>query len=97
MAGAGLASLIMSLSSSKSLPSLDRSPKSNWVEKAGGLPSDIEALAKKLHYEKGKPIGTAIAIAVGQARDWCASSKDPKVKERWCKAIAEWDRKRAGS
>lgn len=34
--------------SSKVYPGLDRSPKENWVDKAGGLPSYIERIAKHL-------------------------------------------------
>ena len=41
---------------SKAYPGLERSPKKNWVEQVGGLPSYIERVAKHLHYEKGYPI-----------------------------------------
>lgn len=83
--------------SSRSYPNLDRSPKSNWVEKAGGLPDYIERIAKHLHYEQGKPIGTAIAIAVSRCKMWCATSKDPETKAKACKAVAEWEAKKAKS
>ena len=57
--------------SSRVYPDLERVPgKQNWVEKTGGLPSYIERIAKHLHYEKGKPIGTAIATAVETTRRW---------------------------
>lgn len=34
--------------SSRVYPSLDRSPKENWIDKTGGLPSYIERIAKHL-------------------------------------------------
>lgn len=64
---------ILGLSEVKSsaYPGLDRSPKQNWVDKAGGLPNYIERIAKHVHYEHGKDISRAIAIAVGVVRRWC--------------------------
>lgn len=52
-------------------PGLDRSPKQNWVDKTGGLPSYIERIAKHVHYEHGKDIGRSIQIAVGVVQRWC--------------------------
>jgi peptidoglycan hydrolase-like protein with peptidoglycan-binding domain len=97
---------------SSAYPGLDRSPKENWVDKAGGLPSYIERIAKHIHYEKGKPIGTAIAIAVGTVRRWCAggevaasgkggisktSGVSAKTKAQACRAVAEWEAKKKAS
>lgn len=97
---------------SDAYPGLDRSPKENWVDKAGGLPRYIERIAKHVHYEHGKSIGTAIAIAVGTVRRWChggevaASAKggvskthgvSPKTKAQACAAVAEWEAKKKAS
>ena len=93
--------------SSSAYPSLDRSPKKNWVDNAGGLPSYIERIAKHLHYEKGKSIGTAIAIAVNTVKRWCAGGTvsktsgpeggggvKPDTKAKACAAVAEWEAKK---
>lgn len=62
--------------SSDAYPSLERVPgKQNWVDAAGGLPSYIERIAKHLHYEKGFPISTAIAIAVNTVKRWARAGK----------------------
>lgn len=84
---------------STAYPGLDRSPKQNWVDKAGGLPSYIERIAKHLHYEKGKSISTAIAIAVNTVKRWCAGgpSTSAKTKTQACAAVAQWEAKKAKS
>lgn len=95
---------------SRSLPdvpgNLDRSPRKNWVEKAGGLPAEIEDLAKHLHYQKGMPIGRAIATAVNVFKRMCASGDTnwpgiqhvaPKSQAHACATIAEWEAKKAKS
>lgn len=69
---------------------LDRSPKANWVEKSGGLPSGIEDLAVKLN-RKGMSVSHAIATAVSKAKRWAVTSKDPKVKARWTAEVAKWE------
>lgn len=92
--------------SSKAYPGLDRSKKENWVDKAGGLPSYIERIAKHLHYEKGKSIGHAIAIAVNVVKKMCASgdtnfpgkqSVNAGSRAEACKAVASWESKKARS
>lgn len=70
--------------------SLDRSPKKNWVENAGGLPMYIRRIANHLHQERGMTIGHAIATAVNQCRKWCA-----KGNGEACAAIADWEKKKA--
>ncbi len=65
------------------------------------LPAKIAAVAKHLHYEKGKDKGTAIAIAVSQARKICATGQSnfgqvaPEKRAQYCKAVAEWEAKKA--
>jgi len=80
------------LVSSRVYPGLDRSPKENWVDKAGGLPDFIERIAKHLHYEKGMSISHAIATAVNRVKVLCA-----KGNAEACAAVAEWEKKKAGT
>jgi peptidoglycan hydrolase-like protein with peptidoglycan-binding domain/ssDNA-binding Zn-finger/Zn-ribbon topoisomerase 1 len=92
---------------SAAYPSLERVPgKQNWVDKAGGLPSYIERIAKHLHYEKGMTIGRAIAVAVNAVRKMCASgdvnfpgAQQVNVKSRAqaCAAVASWEKKKASA
>lgn len=83
--------LIMELS--KGL--LDRSPKKNWVESAGGLPGPIEDLAVELH-KKGMSISRAIATAVSKAKVYAVTADGAK-KAKWAAAVAEWNKMRAAS
>lgn len=78
--------------SSRVYPSLERKKggPDNWVEKAGGLPDFIERIAKHLHYESGMTISHAIATAVSQCKKNCA-----KGNAKACKAIAQWESKKA--
>lgn len=69
---------------------LDRSPKKNWVENSGGLPKEIEKLAVRLN-GKGMTVSRAIATAISRAKRWAATSKDPKVRAKWGKAVAQWE------
>ena len=90
---------------SKVYPGLERSPKKNWVEQVGGLPSYIERVAKHLHYEKGRSISVAIATAINHAKKMCASGTafggkvkvSPKAQATACKAVAQWEAKKARS
>jgi hypothetical protein len=84
--------------SSRVYPSLERKPgKQNWVDYAGGLPDYIERIAKHLHYEQGKPIGQAIAMAVSQVKKWAAGGEGvkPETQAKAQKALAEWEEKKA--
>lgn len=97
---------------SHAYPSLERKPggPDNWVERAGGLPSYIERIAKRLHYEKGMSISHAIATAVNTVKRWARMGKvakygdpnnkhvTPKTVALAAKAVGEWMAKRkAGS
>ncbi|MCX6419309.1 MAG: peptidoglycan-binding domain-containing protein [Actinobacteria bacterium] len=93
---------------SSAYPKLERVPgKQNWVDHAGGLPSYIERIAKHLHYEKGFPIGTAIAIAVNTVKRWASAGTvtkksghqvTAKTRAQAAKAVAEWEaKKKSGS
>lgn len=95
----------MARTDSRSLPDLPnkKGGRSNWVEKAGGLPSYIKRIAKHLHYEKGKDVSTSIAIAVSQCKQICATGRgnfgpvNAKARAEACKAVAEWEAKKARS
>lgn len=85
--------------SSRTYPDLDRSPKKNWVESAGGLPDYIERIAKHIHYEGGKDISTAISMAISQVRKWAAGGEGVSAKTQALatKALAEWEALKAKS
>jgi hypothetical protein len=85
---------------------LDRSPKKNWVENAGGLPMYIRRIANHLHAEKGMDIGHSIAVAVNAAKKMCASGDlnfpgkqnvNSGSKAEACAAVAEWEKKKASA
>lgn len=85
---------------------LDRSPKKNWVENAGGLPMYIRRIANHLHAEKGMQIGHAIAVAVNAAKKMCASGDlnfpgkqnvNAGSHAEACAAVAEWEKKKASA
>lgn len=63
---------------------------SNWVEKAGGLPSYIERVAKHIMADSGYPVSRAIAAAVSQTKKRAAQGNPEAIK-----AIAQWQRMKA--
>jgi hypothetical protein len=88
---------------SSAYPGLDRSPKKNWVDKAGGLPKYIERIAKHLHYEKGMDIGHAIAMAVNVVKKMCAAGDtnfpgkqnvNAGSRAEACAAVKQWESKK---
>lgn len=79
--------------SSKTHPGLDRKPGvSNWVDKAGGLPEYIEAVAKHIHYDSGLSIEHSIAAAVEKCKRDAA-----KGNARAIKSLAAWEAKKAST
>lgn len=78
--------------------SLDRSPKKNWVERAGQLPAYIQHIAKDIHEERGLPLDQAIPIAISRVKVWATGkgvSKETQAKA--AKALAEWEALKAKS
>lgn len=80
--------------------------RKNWVAKTGGLPAEIEDLAKHLHYQRGMDISHAIATAVNVFKRMCETGDlnwpgiqhaKPSSRAKACKAVAEWEAKRAAS
>lgn len=73
--------------------SLDSSPGSNWVEKAGGLPNYICEIAKSV-MKTGKSKSSAIAIAVSRVKKWAAGgdSVEADTKAKAAAALAQWEK-----
>lgn len=73
--------------------SLDSSPKKNWVENAGGLPTYICQIAKAI-MRGGKSKGQAIAIAVSRVKKWAAGAGDvdADTRAKAAKAVAQWEK-----
>lgn len=73
--------------------------KHNWVEKAGGLPQYICEIAKDIHEQDGKDIGTAISIAVSRCKVWAAGGGGvkPDTRAKAAAAIAQWEKMKASS
>lgn len=86
---------------------LDRSPRKNWVEEAGGLPRYIERIAIHLVNDRGFAVGHAVATAVNAARTWCRTGDvkqwpgfqniNPGSRAEACAAAAEWEAKKAAA
>lgn len=100
-----LQSQLREATDSRSLPDIpNKKGKTNWVEKAGGLPKYIERIAKHLRSEKGMDTGRAIATAVNVVKKMCASGDtnfpgkqnvNAGSRAQACKAVAEWEAKKA--
>lgn len=90
---------------SSALPDIpNKKGKTNWVEKAGGLPKLIERVAKHLQAE-GRTTSVAIATAVNWAKKMCATGTafggkvkvGAKAQAAACKAVASWEAKKGAS
>jgi hypothetical protein len=68
--------------------------RQNWVDKAGGLPSFIRAIAHAL-IRHGASVQRAIATAVAACKRWAAGGGNVSAKTRAkaAAAVAEWERK----
>jgi uncharacterized protein YdaT len=84
--------------------SLDRSPKSNWVQKNGGLPNYICHIARAIT-GNGHSINEAIPMAIGTAKRWAAGGSTngtatakrvhPATQAKAAAAVAQWEALRA--
>lgn len=74
--------------------SLDRSPKKNWVENAGGLPPYIRKIARAIHEKRGIPLSQAIPFAIGRIKRWAAGGDNvtAATQAKAAAAIAAWER-----
>jgi hypothetical protein len=72
--------------------------RANWVDKVGGLPPFIRAIAHAL-IRHGAAEDRAIATAVAACKKWAAGGGNVSAKTRAkaAAAIAEWERKKAAS
>ncbi len=72
--------------------SLDRSPNKNWVENAGQLPPYVRKLARAIE-KSGKPLSSAISIALSRVKSWAAGGDDVEADTRAkaVKALAQWE------
>lgn len=83
--------------SSASHPDLPNKPgKTNWIEKAGGLPPYISRIAKHLVADQGFTVSHAIAAAVNTVKRWAKGGGDvtPATRAKAQKALAQWNAKR---
>lgn len=75
--------------------SLDDSPGSNWVQKAGGLPEYLCEIARAVK-RSGKTTSQAVAIAVSRVKKWAAGiGVDKGTQAKASKALAEWEKLKA--
>ena len=79
--------------------SLNRSPKQNWVEKAGELPAYIREIARSIHEKRGTPLDRAIPIAIATVKKWARGGDgvNPDTQAKAAKAVAEWEKLKATS
>lgn len=73
--------------------SLDRSPKSNWVEESGRLPGYVREIANSLHTKRGMTISRAIATAISRIKKWSRGGDgvNPDTVAKAQKALAQWE------
>lgn len=82
--------LIVTLSTSSA--SLGRSPKENWVERAGELPPYIRKLARAIE-KRGHSLSSAISIAIGRVKAWARGEGKvtAKTRAKAAAAVAAWE------
>lgn len=70
----------------------------NWVNKVGGLPDYIRAVAHAL-VRSGHSESTAIATAIATVKTWAAGGGNVSAatRARAAKAVAEWEAKKAAA
>jgi hypothetical protein len=82
---------------------LDISPKANWVQKRGGLPAYLNAVAVAL-VRKGMTRQRAIATAVNVMKKTCATglwgghageNVSPAIRAAACASVAQWEKMKA--
>lgn len=77
----------------RSSASLDRSPRSNWVEQNGDLPAYVREVARAIHEDHGTPLDRAIPMAIGRIKKWAAGvgNVNADTRAKAAKAVAEWE------
>lgn len=77
--------------------SLDASPGTNWVQRAGGLPDYICRIARAVK-RTGKTTSQAIAIAVSRVKKWATGAGvDASTQAKAARALTQWEALRAKS
>lgn len=71
----------------------------NWVNKAGGLPDYIRAVAHGLVRDHGMDETTAISTAVAAVKRWAVGGGNvtAATRARAAKAVAEWEAKKGAA
>lgn len=85
-------------------PALPDKPGTNWVEKVGGLPGPIEAVARALK-AKGYTTSHAIAVGVNHVKKVCATGRafggrtpvSAEARAKACAAAARWEAMKAAA
>lgn len=88
--------------------SLNKSPKTNWVERVGGLPPNVRARARAIKRKNpGWPLSRCIATAInanklaastGGELEFHGKQKDgPAALSRHVGATTSWEAKKAAS
>jgi hypothetical protein len=79
--------------------SLNRSPKKNWVERAGQLPAYIQHIAKDISEQQGVPLERAIPMAIAAVKRWASGGGgvNADTRAKAAKAVAEWEALKARS
>lgn len=84
--------------------SLDRSPRSNWVEETEkatgkGLPPYVREVARSIEKKRGIPLSRAIPMAIGTIKRWARGGGDvtPETRAKAAKAYAGWMALRAAN
>lgn len=78
---------------------LNKSPKKNWVENAGGLPAYVRGVARGIAKSHGGNVTSRdIAIAIARMKVWAAGGGhvSPAVQAAAAKAVAQWEAMKAG-
>lgn len=79
--------------SSKEHPDLPNKPnKTNWVERAGGLPPYMARVAKHIMYDSGYTETRAIKAAISQTKKRAAEGNKEAIA-----AVARWEKMKAGT
>lgn len=69
------------------------------IEKHGGLPREVDCVARALHWGQGKSVGKAIQMAWGVARNWARGQGKVSsgTRARSAASVAKLDAMRAAS
>lgn len=80
-------------------PSLNRSPKKNWVENVGGLPKYIDEIARSIKANRGTTTARAIQLAIGAVQRWARGqgNVNAATRAKAAAALADWERKKLQS